>query len=268
MIIIGERLNSSRKGVFEALQEKDEYYLLDQAIKQEQAGAHYIDFNSAALVDREIEILQWAIPLLQDQLRIPLSIDSPNVEAMDKALRIYTKGRPLLNSLTGETKNIQNLLPLIREFKPKVIVLCLDDHGFPKTPQEAVSIASRMADLLQTEGLTADDFFVDPLVRPAGVDWEAVPLFLKSIEAIKKSLPSLKVIAGISNISFGLPQRRLLNRTLLTLALQCGLDAAIIDPLDPELKAELFAAEALLGKDPSLKNYLKFIRRQSSSNQT
>ena len=100
MIIVGERLNSSRKGVFEALQEKNEYFLLDQALKQEQAGAHYIDINSAALVDREIEILRWAIPLLQDQLKVPLSIDTPNPEAMEQALRIYKKGRPLLNSLT------------------------------------------------------------------------------------------------------------------------------------------------------------------------
>jgi 5-methyltetrahydrofolate--homocysteine methyltransferase len=265
MIIVGERLNSSRKGVFEALQEKDEYFLLDQALKQEQAGAHYIDINSAALVDREIEILRWAIPLLQDQLKVPLSIDTPNPEAMEQALRIYKKGRPLLNSLTGETKNIQNLSPLIREFKPKVIVLCLDDHGFPETPDDAVSVASRMADLLQNEGLTTDDFFIDPLVRPAGVSWEAIPLFLKSIEAIKKTLPRLKTIAGISNVGFGLPQRRLLNRTLLALALEQGLDAAIMDPLDMDLQSELFAAEALLGKDPSLKNYLKFIRSQSPS---
>ncbi len=268
MIIVGERLNSSRKAVFEALQEKDEYFLLDQALKQEQAGAHYIDFNSAALLDREIEILQWAIPLLQAQLNVPLSIDTPNPEAMEQALGICNKVRPLMNSLTGETKNIQTLLPLIREFKPRVIVLCLDDRGFPKTPDEAVSIAARMADLLQKEGLTTDDFYVDSLVRPAGVNWEAVPLFLKSIEAIKKNLPQVKTIAGISNVGFGLPHRRLLNRTLLALALQRGLDAALIDPLDPELQAELFAAEALLGKDPSLKNYLKFVRGQAPSRST
>lgn len=265
MIIVGERLNSSRKAVFEALEEKDEYFLLDQALKQEQAGADYIDINSAALVDREIEILRWAIPLLQGQLKVPLSIDTPNPEAMEQALRAYKKGRPLLNSLTGETKNIQNLSPLIREFKPKVIVLCLDDHGFPKTPDEAVSVASRMAEFLQKEGLTTEDFFVDPLVRPAGVSWQAVPLFLKSIEAIKKNLPRLKIIAGISNVGFGLPHRRLLNRALLTLALQQGLDAAIIDPLDIELQSELFASEALLGNDPAFKKYLKFIHGQSPS---
>lgn len=265
MIIIGERLNSSRPSVLEALQKRDVRFLLDQAAKQEQAGADYIDLNAAALLDEEIPTLEWAVPLLQNRLNVPLSIDTPNPAAMGRALGLHKKGRPLLNSLTAESERIRTLLPLVRDFKPKVIVLCLDDQGFPKTPDRAAAIAVRMAELLQKENLTTDDFFVDPLVHPVGVHAEAIPLFLDSVESIKKAMPQLKIVAGISNASFGLPQRGLLNRTLLALALGKGLDAAIIDPLDADLQASKVAAEALLGKDPSLRNYLKFIRGQKPS---
>jgi len=261
MIIVGERLNSSRKIVFDTFKNKDEKFFLDQGKQQEQAGANYIDLNAAALLDMEVEALRWIIPLLQRALSIPLSLDTPNPQAMEEGLKLH-KGRALLNSLTGETKKTRCLLPLIRDFKPQVIVLCLDDRGLAKSSEHAVKIADRMANLLTREGIGLEDIFIDPLVKPLGVDPKAASLFLESLEVIKKNLPGVKTIAGLSNISFGLPQRKLLNRTFLILALGRGLDAAICDPLDRELQASLAASRALLGKDPSLKNYLGFIREK------
>lgn len=259
MIIIGERLNSSRKDVQEALARKNETFLLEQAKLQEGAGADYIDLNASALLDKEVEVLCWAIPLLQKELKVPLSVDTPNAEAMAEALKIH-RGRALLNSLTGEEKKIQSLLPLIKNYQPQVILLCLDDKGLPDKPERALSIAHKMVELLVKQGLRAEDIFVDPLVRPVGADWRAGSLFLESLERIKNHLPGIKTIAGLSNVSFGLPQRKLLNRTMLVLALKAGLDAAICDPLDEELQAALASSSALLGLDPSLKNYLQFIR--------
>jgi 5-methyltetrahydrofolate--homocysteine methyltransferase len=262
MIIIGERLNSSRRNVHRALVRRNDKFLLREAKLQQQAGAAYIDFNASALAEKEIETLRWAIPFLQRTLEIPLSLDTAHPEAMEEALKLH-RGRALLNSLAGEEKRIQSLLPLIKSYQPRVIVLCLDDKGLPDKPERALSIAQRMVELLVKQGLKAEDIFVDPLVRSRGADWRAGALFLESLERIKKHLPGIKTIAGVSNVSFGLPRRKLLNRTMLVLALEAGLDAAICDPLDKELQASLAASEALLGQDPSLKNYLQFMRRQT-----
>lgn len=259
MIIVGERLNSSRRPVLHALEQKDEKHLVDQALRQEKAGASYIDLNTAALLDKEVETLQWVIPLLQKELSIPLSIDTPNPEAMKEGLK-YHKGQALMNSLSGESKKIKALLPLIKEFRPRVVVLCLDDNGLPKSSDQEISIADKMLTLLDKQGLNYEDIFLDPLVHPIGVDKKAAKLFLESLKKIKKNFPQAKTIAGISNVSFGLPRRKLLNRVLLVLALQKGLDAAILDPLDREILAVLSAAEVLLERDPGLKSYLASVR--------
>jgi len=208
MIIIGERLNSSRKPVLQALKRKDRRFLIEEALKQEKAGADYIDINAAVLLDKEVNVLKWVIPLLQEELNIPLSIDTPNPKAMEEGLKIH-RGRAFLNSLSGEKEKVKDLLPLIKEFKPSVIILCLDEKGLPKSPEYALSIASRMVNLLQKEGIDIDDIFIDPLVHPVSIDPDAALLFLESLRRIKERIPEVKTIAGLSNISFGLPQRRL-----------------------------------------------------------
>jgi len=265
MIIVGERLNSSRRPVLQALEEKNEKFLLEEASKQEEAGASFIDLNTAALLEREVEALKWVIPLLLKKLSIPLSLDTPNSKAMEEGLKVH-QGKALLNSLSNEKGEIRSFLPLIRHYKPQVIILCMDERGLPKNPEEELSIACKMVNLLEKEGINIEDIFIDPLVRPISVDPEAAILFLKSLQKIKKGLPEVKTIAGVSNISFGLQNRRLINRAFLTLALHYGLDAAILDPLDKKLLASIYATQALLGKDPSLKNYFKAIRKNSKQN--
>jgi cobalamin-dependent methionine synthase I len=259
MIVIGERLNSSREDVLEALKRKDDEYILREARNQEEAGADYLDLNAGALLDGEVEALEWAIPLVQSRAGIPLAIDSPNPGVMSAGLRLH-KGRALLNSLSGEAERIKSFLPIIGEHGPRVIVLCLDDDGIPKESEKEVEIAQRMVDVLAKVGTKPEDIFIDPLVRPIGVDQDAGRLFLDSLEKIKAHLPEVKTVAGISNVSFGLPERHLLNRTFLALALERGLDAAILDPLEKGNTTAIAAAEALLGRDPSLKSYLSFVR--------
>jgi len=260
MIIIGERLNSSRKSVFEAFKKRNVHFLLEEAKKQKEAGAHYLDINAAALLEEEIDILQWAIPIIQEEINIPLCIDTPNPEAMEKALKAH-RGTAILNSITGEKEKIEKYLPLIRKFKPKIIALCLDENGLPISPPEEKKIISE----LKVNGVSEEDIFIDPLVRPIGTDSKAGLLFLKSLEGIKKEFPQIKTIAGISNVSFGLPNRKLLNRTLFIIAKYLGLDAAIVDPLDNELIDFLFSTEAILGKDNYCVNYLKHFRSKRDS---
>lgn len=261
MIVIGERLNSSRRAVLEALRARDEAYLVGEARAQQAAGASYIDLNAAALLDREIETLAWAVPLLQRELEVALAIDTPRAEAMEAGLRLH-KGTAVLNSLTGETGSLRRLLPVVREHKPRVIALCLDDEGIPATADREVAIARRLVETLEGEGVAPQDIFIDPLVRPVGVDPDATTQFLTALEAIKRHLPQVKTVAGISNVSFGLPLRRVLNRALLMLVLDKGLDAAILDPLDKDMMSTLAAGRVLLGKDPGYKDFLRLARSQ------
>jgi 5-methyltetrahydrofolate--homocysteine methyltransferase len=262
LIIVGERINSSRRVVLEALQKQDAEFLCNQALAQERAKAAYIDLNAAAMMEKEIDTLCWAIPLLQRTVKVPLALDTPNPEAMEAALRIH-QGRALLNSLSGDRAALDALVPLIMRYRPRVIALCLDKEGPPENADIAVSRARKMAEILQSAGLQLEDIFIDPLVRPIGVDHTNGVVFLESVARIKTALPGIKTIAGVSNVSFGLPQRRLINRTLLVLAMAKGLDAAICDPLDADVQAALAASEALLGQDPSLKKYLSYIREQA-----
>jgi len=259
MMIVGERLNSTRRPVFEAFARKDRSYIVKEARRQREAGADFIDLNTAALLEREIEILEWAVPILQEEGGVGLSIDTPNPEAMEAGLRLH-KGPAILNSLSGESGKMQRLLPVIREMRPMVVVLCLDDEGLPRTAEKELEVARRTVGLLLDEGMEPGRIFVDPLVRPVAVDQEAGNLFFRSLGKIKGSLPEVRTIAGLSNVSFGLPRRRLLNRTFLALALAEGLDAAILDPLDREVVATLGAAQALLGQDPSLQRFIAQMR--------
>ncbi|MBN2199206.1 MAG: dihydropteroate synthase [Candidatus Aminicenantes bacterium] len=264
MIIVGERLNSTRAEVLDALRRRDGEWLVGQAQKQKEAGSAFIDLNCAALLDGEIEALNRHIPELQERLQVVLSLDSPNPAALEAGLRIH-RGRPLLNSLSGEPKKLKALLPLIGEFKPKVIALCMDDAGLPSTPEESLDVARRVADLLLEQGLNPEDVFFDPLVRPVGIDPGSVRQFLSALEKIKAGLPGFKTIAGLSNVSFGMPSRRLLNRTFLVLCLKNGLDAAILDPLDRELMDALSSSEALLGREGAVRAFLQRARGKKSS---
>ena len=264
MIIIGERLNSTRTSVLEALQSRNAEFVCDQARKQEQAGAAFIDLNAAALMDGEIDGLRWAIPLLQGAVGVPLAIDTPNTKAMAAALELH-RGRALLNSLAGTDASLEALLPIIRDFKPRVIALCLEEDGPPASSDKAAARAEKLVEALARVGVEPEDVFLDPLVRPVGVEGGAGALFLDSVEKIKRRLPQVKTIAGLSNVSFGLPHRRLLNRTFLSLAMARGLDAAICDPLDAELQAVLAAAGALLGEESELADYLRFSRASAKA---
>lgn len=247
MIIIGERLNSSRPAVRDAFVKRDASYLTEQARLQALAGASFLDVNAAALLEVEAEVLRWAVPLLQKAAGIPLSIDSPDPTAMEAALGAY-RGRALLNSLTGEKTKTEQCLPLIKRYHPRVIVLCLDDRGAATTPVRALAIARRITGLLLRQGLKCEDIFVDPLVHSAAADRDAAVRVLASLRMIKKRLPGIRTVAGLSNISFGLPHRRIVNRAFLVMALEAGLDAAICDPLDKDLRMALAAGEALLGR--------------------
>ncbi len=264
MILIGEKLNSARAAVREALARRDEDFVRREAKAQAEAGAAYVDVNAAALMQDEIPALSWAVPIAQGAAGVPLSIDSPNTAALEAGLRAHS-GPAFLNSITAEGGRLRDTLPIVRDFKPRVAALCLGDGGLPRSADEVLANAGRLVDALQGAGVAPGDIFLDPLVRPVGAEPEACRVFLDALGKIKARFPGVKTIAGISNVSFGMPERRLLNRTLFVLAAGRGLDAAVCDPTDPGIVAALAASDALLGREGALKDYLKYARGRAGS---
>ncbi|MDI6844617.1 MAG: dihydropteroate synthase [Candidatus Saccharicenans sp.] len=260
MIIIGGLLNSSRKPVEEAFINRDEAYLTGLALEQEKAGCAYLDLNASTLIEREAEIISWAIPLLQQKISVPISIDSPNPATLEAGLRVH-RGRALLNSLPGKTPEMDEILPLIRDYKPQVIVCCLDNHGLPETPEDTLRVAVKTLNrLFQETSLREEDVFLDPLVRPLAVFPEAGKLLLESLLLIRRELPGIKTVAGLSNISYGLPRRRVVNLTFLTNLIGHGLDAVIADPLHPDFQTSVIVSEYLNNRPGAREKFLAWAR--------
>jgi cobalamin-dependent methionine synthase I len=256
MLIIGELINCTRKKVGEAAQKRDAEFFKDLARKQASAGAHMLDVNGG-LPEQEVELLSWLVDLVQGVVDIPLCLDSADPEAMTKALPLC-KQRPMVNSISDEPARWA-LLPVLKEHHPRVIALCLSESGVPNGVEDRVATASRLIDRLTAEGFALDDIYVDPCVMPIATGPHGRHL-LAAVREIAGRYPGVHISAGVSNVSFGLPVRKLLNQTFLQLLMAEGLDAAIVDPCDAQLIMSVRAAEALLGRDGNCKGYLRAYR--------
>jgi len=256
MLIIGELINCTCKKVGEAARKRDTEFFQDLARKQAAAGAHMLDVN-AGLPGQEVELLSWLVDLVQGVVDIPLCLDSADPEAMTKALPLC-KQRPMVNSISDETARWA-LLPVLKEHRPRVIALCLAESGVPNGVDDRVATASRLIDRLTAEGFVLDDIYVDPCVMPIATGPHGQHL-LTAVRTILERYPGVHISAGVSNVSFGLPVRKLLNETFLQLLMAHGLDAAIVDPCDPQLMMSVVAAETLLGRDANCKGYLRAYR--------
>ena len=256
MLIIGELINCTRKKVGEAAEKRDEEFFKDLARKQACAGAHMLDVNGG-LPEQEVELLSWLVDLVQEVVDIPLCLDSADPDALTKALP-RCKRRPMVNSITDEPARWA-MLPALKEHRPKVIALCLSESGMPTGVEDRVATASRLIDRLTAEGFALDDIYVDPCVMPIATGSQGKSL-LTTVSQIVAKYPGVHISAGVSNVSFGLPVRKLLNESYLLLLMAHGLDAAIVDPRDPQLMMNITAAEALLGRDANCKNYLRAYR--------
>ena len=258
MLIIGELINCTRKKVGEAAQKRDAGFFMEIALRQANAGASMLDVNGG-VPGQETEILPWLVNIVQERVAVPLCLDSADPVALRRALP-HCKQRAMINSITDEQSRQQALLPLLKEFRPKVIALCLGEAGPPNTVADRVSTAIRLVDRLSKEGFALDDIYVDPCVLPISTGPEHGKALVEATGLIKARYPQVHISAGVSNVSFGLPMRKLLNQVLLPLLMAQGLDAAIVDPCDPQLMANIRAAEALLGRDEYCTNYIQAFR--------
>jgi len=264
MIIVGEKLNSSIKRVAEAIEKRDAATIQDLAKRQADAGADFLDVNAAIRVSQELDDLTWMVEAVLAVTDKPLCIDSPNPKAIAKGLALYKAAgrseRPLVNSITGEPDRIQGILPLVAEYKCPVVALTSDETGIPSTVEDRVRIAGKIVVEAEKYGVPREDIYFDPLVLPVSTDVRNGAIFMDSLRTIKAEYPGVKTISGLSNISYGLPKRKIVNRAFLITALAAGMDAAIMDPLDMDIMALLKATELVLGQDDFCMNYLTAYR--------
>lgn len=260
MIIIGEKLNSTLKSVRPAMENYDAAAIKDLAVKQYNAGATYIDVNAGMFLEDEPDRLVWLINTVQEVTDAPFSIDSPNPKAIAAALKVNKNPKPIINSITDETERFNAIMPLAIQYKTSIIALCMDDSGMPETVDDRVSIAERLIKKLTKEGLPLDDIYIDPMVRPVGTGSHYGIVAIETIRKVKAEFPEVHIACGLSNVSYGLPARKLMNQTFLVAAMTAGMDGAILDPLDKKLMSFIYATEALLGADDYCVNYLTKFR--------
>lgn len=253
--IIGERINPTGKKKFkEALINKDMDYILNQGIEQVHAGAEILDVNVGLPDIDEKEMMVSAIKSIQSIIEAPLQIDSTNVSVLEAALRIYN-GKPIVNSVNGEETSLNSILPLVKKYGASVVGLTLDENGIPRTANERVEIAKKILNKALEYGIPKEDVYIDCLTLTASAEQDLVIETLKAVKYIKDTL-GLKTVLGVSNISFGLPGRELINHTFLTMALANGLDLPIINPNIASMSGSVGAYRVLMGIDKNSVEYI------------
>ena len=259
MLIVAERINSSRKSIAQAMGSQDKGFIQKEAGMQTEAGAHYIDVNAGSFIGEEAERLKWLVEVVQETTDLPLCIDSPDPEVI-KAVLPFLHRPPMINSVTMEATRLEGMLPLAAERGAKVIGLCQSGETMAETVDDKVRLAGRLVEEVLKSGISLDDLYIDPLVYPLSTNPDSGLAVLEAIERIMKEFPGVHTICGLSNVSYGLPGRKLINRAFLIAAITKGLDAVIMDPTDKELFGALKAALAVVSKDEYCMDYIAAFR--------
>lgn len=257
MLIVAERINASRKAIRAALERQDAAAIANEVRTQAEAGAHYIDLNGGTFPGREAELLCWLVDAAQGATALPLCLDSPDPDALAAALARVKGARPMINSINLEPERFARVLPLAREHRAKLIALAQGEGVPAATAAEKLDLASRLVEQLTGAGMELDDLYVDPLVFPVGTDSASGVATVSAMRDIMARFPGVHTICGLTNVSHGLPARKLVNRTFLAGAIAHGMDAAIVDPTDALLMAALVAAEAVFGRDEYCVNLIE-----------
>lgn len=255
MIIVGEKINTSRSQIAQAVENRDKAFIVEAARVQREAGADFIDVNAGTFVEKETEALCWLVETIQSELEVPLCLDSPSATALTEALKLH-KGEPMINSITLEEDRFEAMMPIVTGRPCHVVALCMSRTSMPRTVEERVAVGSELIEHLTSKGVPAEKIYVDPLVQPVSVDTGMGPAILGAVREICMRYPRCKTVCGLSNISFGLPHRSLINRNFLALAMHSGLSAAILDPTDRALMSTLRSVDMLMGRDDYCERYI------------
>lgn len=262
--ICGERLNpTGKKRLKEALKNKEYDYLISEAIAQEEKGAQILDINVGVPGENEAELMYNACTRIQEYISLPLQIDSTDVKAIEIGARYYN-GIPLINSVNGDDKVMESIFPIVKKYGACVIGLTLDENGIPKTASERFEIAKKIVNKAKEYGIDRSRIIIDTLVLTASAEQSLVTETLKALTLVKTL--GVKTALGVSNVSFGLPFRPLLNKTFLTMAMQSGLNMPILNPLDDEMMNAVRAYKVLAGIDKNSEKYIEFFNEVQSVN--
>jgi cobalamin-dependent methionine synthase I len=247
MLIIGEKINGTRKAVGKAVQDRDAAFIQKLALEQVNGGADVLDVNAGTEASREPDDLLWLVETVQAVVDKPLALDSPNPKALAHAIKAV-KQTPFINSISGEASRLA-AIPIVAEHKCHVLALAVDDNGIGKDVEARMVVVRRLFGETRKAGIPDENVYVDPLVAAIATDGQACHLAMDCMRTIKSEFPKAHLTCGLSNISFCLPARAVLNRAFMTLAMTAGLDSAIMDPNDRGLIEAMYATQVLLGQD-------------------
>ena len=254
--VVGERINPTGKKRFQqALREGDMNYVLEQAVSQAEAGAQILDVNVGAPGVDEPVLMEQVVKALQSVTNLPLQLDSSNVEALARGLRVYN-GKPIVNSTNGEPEKLAAILPLCKKYGAAIVGLAIDEKGIQPKAADRVAIARRITEAALAAGIPREDIYIDCLTLTASAQQDDVLATVQALEACKKEL-GVRTVLGVSNISFGLPCRTYLNTTFLTMAMYAGLDLAIMNPSSEEMMAAVYAYNVLTNRDKQSTKYIE-----------
>ena len=264
MLIIGEKINASIKAVGSALLNEDEEFLSRLALNQSEAGANFIDVNAgvgANVRNNAPAVMKWLIGLVQNATDTPVCIDSDDPFVIEAALGAYRGDTVMINSVNAEPERLDAIAPLAVRRQAFVIALVMKESGIPRTVHERLEAAEFIMNYLTAAGLAEDRIFFDPLVLPISVDTTQGLVTLETIRALKARYPRSQTIMGLSNISYGLPNRAAINRSFFLMAVSAGLDAAIMNPLDGKLMSLARVANMLTNRDPLCRSFIRAHRK-------
>jgi 5-methyltetrahydrofolate--homocysteine methyltransferase len=256
-VMIGEKINpTGRKKLATALSEGNLDYIRQLAENQMAWGAEILDINVGVPGIDEVTVIKRVVEMVASLADVPICLDSANLEVLSAGLSV-APGKPLVNSVSGEVKRLETILPLVKERGAAVIGLTMDENGIPKTAEERVAVAEKILVRASKEGIPPEDVIIDPLVLTVGSDSKAALVTLQTVELLRKEF-GVNINLGASNVSYGLPERPMVNAAFLTLAIQLGATCSITDPV--KLGQTVKAADLLLGRDENSLHYLKYYR--------
>jgi len=247
MIVIGEKINGSIPSAGKAIAARDEAWIRNLAKIQSEANADYIDC-CASVDEGELETMKWLIDLIQDECDTPICIDSPNPQVCVDAIP-FCKKVGLINSVSLEGNKIDIVFPVIKDTKWGCVALLCDDKGIPKTAERRIEIFKEILKKAEEYGIAPDRLYIDPLVETLGTNTASLNTFVEVCKAIKEICEDVHITSGLSNISFGLPVRKMINQAFMVLAMNAGMDSAIVDPTNRDMMGTIYATDALLDND-------------------
>lgn len=258
VIMIGEKINpTGRKKLSRMLKERNFDYIKEIASKQVNAGADILDVNVGVPGEDEVTLLPQVVKIVAEHVDVPLCLDSANPEALKAGLDV-APGKPLVNSVNGEEESLKNVLPIVKDRGAAVIGLTMDNDGIPNEPKKRVAIAGKIIERAAKVGISEEDVVIDPLVLTVGADHNAGAVTLRTIKMIRKEF-GVNINLGASNVSFGLPERHIINQVFLALATMAGASCIITDPI--KLALPIRAIDLLLGRDEFGRAYITHYRR-------